>query len=140
MKPKPENPVIAIETFKTTMALLQLPATVEGTQPKLKVSVHASAAVNLVYDVIEADGVVTISEVVSGKPVPFTTSPNIADALTNIIFGSVSYIIGQCNEKAVADYVKAAGQEHSVFCENCRQLVPASDYGSTACKSCEQEQ
>ena len=140
MKPKPENPAIAIQTFTTTLALLNLPAKVEGDQPNLKIVVHAGVDRDLGFETVATTGGISVFELVGGKRIPFTDAPDLPTALVAVLYGAVSYLMAQCNEKAVFDFTKASGQEHSVFCENCRLLVKPEDFGTTACKACEAEQ
>jgi hypothetical protein len=89
--------------------------------------------------VADEKGLFSVYELVGGKRIPFTNAPDLPTALVAILYGAVSYLMAQCNEKAVSDFVKASGQEHSVWCDNCRQLVKPEDYGTTACKACEAE-
>ena len=139
MKPKPENPAIAIDTFLSTLTLLSLPATTEGTSPNLKITIHAGAGRDLGFQTIAKGDQIEVFELVNKAQIPFTSCPSLADALTNVIFGAVSYVVAQCNEFAVAKYVKEAAQEHSVFCQNCRELVKVEEFGEKACKKCESE-
>ena len=140
MKPKPENPVIAVQTFTDTLALLNLPAKVEGEHPNLKISVHVGVDRDLGYETVaKSSGLIEIFELVSGKRIPLTTARDLPEALVGILYAAVVYLMNQCNEKAVSDFVKASGQQHSVFCENCRQLVSPADFGTKACKTCESE-
>ena len=165
MKPKPENPVIAIQTFKTSLDRLGLPATVNQVGSLLNITRYAvaarvSAARSIEFQVeIDLQGAASVFESVGGEkvmvqvapefktadagkkiPVPILTAPSLPDALVGIIYSVVSDVIAESNRFEVEKFINQSGQSHSVFCENCRNLVERAKYGKTACLQCESEQ
>ena len=162
MKPKPENPAIAIQTFRTTLDRLMLPVELSQSgenHNNLKISIKVSAGHSADYETEQTGNSIHVFEIVGGArafsqvrpefktadagkkvPTPLLTTTNLADALIGVLFLTLNDIIAESNRFSVDKFVKENGQQHSVFCENCRELVAQADYGTTACKKCEAEQ
>jgi hypothetical protein len=139
---KPENPAIALETLRITSHLLSIPCTptVVENITTLKFSLPSTEPIEL--QVIKlSETSYNILMVIGMAATPVTkvlgNSQDYDSALSGALFAAISEVIAMAHAKSVSDFCKKGTAEHKVFCQECRNLVAASDYGKNACKVCE---